>query len=333
ENSDFQRFRLRGVNLELEQKWEQLFGDSYATGENVYVPSIDPIEDLTIQNENLEEENIDNDGGDNYFPSDQYAQDLLNDEGNFFQHFIEQARNDANLGSSGSRSSQVTSEAVNNDTRPSNKIQKHLPLKSNSGQVKRTRRQSAGSAMISKGIIEMTECVKRISQSSTSNVSTISTAMNTICRMVENEYLEKHSEFWCFATTVIGDATKREIFLSMEDDDSRAKWLAYLYIKVAQGASNRVLGERFQRSGETISRAFHDVLNSISCRKSKGLAYDIIRPYDPTFTQVPAKITTDARYMPYFKDCIGCIDGTHIEACIPEALQMPYRGRKRNSYI
>ncbi|XP_021761998.1 uncharacterized protein LOC110726791 [Chenopodium quinoa] len=231
ENSDFQRFRLRGVNLELEQKWEQLFGDSYATGENVYVPSIDPIEDLTIQNENLEEENIDNDGGDNYFPSDQYAQDLLNDEGNFFQHFIEQARNDANLGSSGSRSSQVTSEAVNNDTRPSNKIQKHLPLKSNSGQVKRTRRQSAGSAMISKGIIEMTECVKRISQSSTSNVSTISTAMNTICRMVENEYLEKHSEFWCFATTVIGDATKREIFLSMEDDDSRAKWLAYLYIK------------------------------------------------------------------------------------------------------
>uniref|UniRef100_A0A803KV93 DDE Tnp4 domain-containing protein n=1 Tax=Chenopodium quinoa TaxID=63459 RepID=A0A803KV93_CHEQI len=210
--------------------------------------------------------------------------------------------------------------------------------------------------------------------------------MNTISRMVENEYLEKHSEFWCFATTVIGDATKREIFLSMEDDDSRAKWLAYLYIKgemwvkemlignpircvnafrmepqlflrlcndlsskyglksscnmsihekvgiflyaIAQGASNRVLGERFQRSGETISRAFHGVLNSISCQKSKRLAYDIIRPYDPTFTQVPAKITTDARYMPYFKDCIGCIDGTHIEACIPEALQMPYRGRK-----
>uniref|UniRef100_A0A803MBM3 DDE Tnp4 domain-containing protein n=1 Tax=Chenopodium quinoa TaxID=63459 RepID=A0A803MBM3_CHEQI len=32
--------------------------------------------------------------------------------------------------------------------------------------------------------------------------------------------------------------------------------------------------------------------------------------------------------MPYFKDCIGCIDGTHIGATILEAQQMPYRGRK-----
>ncbi|KAJ9565357.1 hypothetical protein OSB04_001323 [Centaurea solstitialis] len=28
------------------------------------------------------------------------------------------------------------------------------------------------------------------------------------------------------------------------------------------------------------------------------------------------------------KDCIGCIDGTHIDACIPIADQMRYRGRK-----
>ncbi|KAL2899249.1 putative nuclease HARBI1 [Bienertia sinuspersici] len=97
---------------------------------------------------------------------------------------------------------------------------------------------------------------------------------------------------------------------------------------LAQGVSNRTLSERFQPSGETISRAIHDVLNSIACRMVKVLAHDIIRPYDPDFKSIPAKISTDKRYMPYFKDCIGCIDGTHIEACIPEALQMPYRGRK-----
>ncbi|KMT07803.1 hypothetical protein BVRB_6g146160 [Beta vulgaris subsp. vulgaris] len=28
------------------------------------------------------------------------------------------------------------------------------------------------------------------------------------------------------------------------------------------------------------------------------------------------------------EDCIGCIDGTRITACIPEDQQMPYRGRK-----
>nr|KAJ0189124.1 hypothetical protein LSAT_V11C800441570 [Lactuca sativa] len=27
-------------------------------------------------------------------------------------------------------------------------------------------------------------------------------------------------------------------------------------------------------------------------------------------------------------DCIGCIDGTHIDACIPMVHQMRYRGRK-----
>ncbi|XP_019196309.1 PREDICTED: putative nuclease HARBI1, partial [Ipomoea nil] len=99
---------------------------------------------------------------------------------------------------------------------------------------------------------------------------------------------------------------------------------------LAMGASNRDVGERFQRSGETISRAFHEVLEAISDRNSryKGLARDIIKPDDPTFQSIPSYITNDARYMPYFKDCIGCIDGTHIAACIPEVDQLRYRGRK-----
>ncbi|KAL2907056.1 Citrate synthase 1, partial [Bienertia sinuspersici] len=43
------------------------------------------------------------------------------------------------------------------------------------------------------------------------------------------------------------------------------------------------LSERFQRSGDTISRVIHEVLNSISSRSIKGLAHYIIRPYDPNF--------------------------------------------------
>ncbi|XP_058747077.1 uncharacterized protein LOC131620071 [Vicia villosa] len=57
---------------------------------------------------------------------------------------------------------------------------------------------------------------------------------------------------------------------------------------LAMGASNRDVRERFQHFGETISRVFHEVL----------------------------------------EDCIGYIDGTHIAACILEADQMRYRGRK-----
>ncbi|KAL6583736.1 hypothetical protein OROMI_003025 [Orobanche minor] len=99
---------------------------------------------------------------------------------------------------------------------------------------------------------------------------------------------------------------------------------------LALGLSNRDVSERFQRSGETISRAFHDVLEAITGRSKDflGLACDIIRPKDPTFANISPHIKDDERYMPFFKNCIGCIDGTHIDASIPEAEQLPYRGRK-----
>lgn len=76
----------------------------------------------------------------------------------------------------------------------------------------------------------------------------------------------------------------------------------FLYT-LALGLSNRDVSERFQRSGETISRAFHDVLESI-CGRNKGfmgLARDYIRPKDSTFHCIPPHIENDSRYMPYFK--------------------------------
>ena len=76
----------------------------------------------------------------------------------------------------------------------------------------------------------------------------------------------------------------------------------FLYT-LALGFSNRDVSERFQRSGETISQAFHDVLKSI-CGRSKrfmGLALYYIRPKDSTFQCIPPHIENDSRYMSYFK--------------------------------
>ena len=42
------------------------------------------------------------------------------------------------------------------------------------------------------------------------------------------------------------------------------------------------------------------------------MAKDIIKPSDPRFKEVLDKIRNDDRYWPYFKNCIGVIDGTHI---------------------
>ncbi|GKV15184.1 hypothetical protein SLEP1_g25986 [Rubroshorea leprosula] len=97
----------------------------------------------------------------------------------------------------------------------------------------------------------------------------------------------------------------------------------FLYT-LALGASNRQVQERFQHSGETVSRSFHEVLKAMLY-----LSIDLIKPQDPTFSTIPLEILDDKRYMPHFKDCIGAIDGTHILACVKKEDQIRFiNGRK-----
>ncbi|CAN6695255.1 unnamed protein product [Malus baccata var. baccata] len=84
-----------------------------------------------------------------------------------------------------------------------------------------------------------------------------------------------------------------------------------------------IICARFQHSGETVSRYFGVVLD-IVCK----MAIDINKPMDSEFRGIPQEIRRDTRYMPYFKDCIGVIDGVHVEASIPPPDQVPYIGRK-----
>ena len=62
-----------------------------------------------------------------------------------------------------------------------------------------------------------------------SSMSNIVMAMQIINRMADNQILEKDSDFSCYATHVLEDAMKSPIFLNMDDDDSRLKWLQYLH--------------------------------------------------------------------------------------------------------
>ncbi|KAG4925069.1 hypothetical protein JHK87_050609 [Glycine soja] len=65
--------------------------------------------------------------------------------------------------------------------------------------------------------------------------------------------------------------------------------------------------ERSKHSGETISRHFHSVLEVV-CMFAK----DIFKPIDSSFRDTPNEILKDARYRPYFRDCIGAIDEVYI---------------------
>ncbi|XP_073266376.1 uncharacterized protein [Populus alba] len=104
---------------------------------------------------------------------------------------------------------------------------------------------------------------------------------------------------------------------------------------LALGASNREVQERFQHSGETVSRNFNEVLRSVCL-----LATHIIRPVDPEFTTTPLEIAMNPRYMPYFKNCIGAIDGTHVVLMIQEYFMRRleiqtynFRGHRKGSII
>ncbi|MCL7039415.1 hypothetical protein MKW94_017860, partial [Papaver nudicaule] len=90
---------------------------------------------------------------------------------------------------------------------------------------------------------------------------------------------------------------------------------------VSQSMRNRVIAEMFQHSNETVYRHFKKVLKAL-CR----LGCLIIKP--PNMDEIPPEISTNPKFYPWFVDCIGAIDGTHISACVPACKQIPFRGRK-----
>ncbi|CAL5361456.1 unnamed protein product [Camellia sinensis] len=90
---------------------------------------------------------------------------------------------------------------------------------------------------------------------------------------------------------------------------------------VGQHANNRNAQERFQLSGETISKYFHSVLKA--CVK---MSVDWVKPWQRN--GVHPYIKNSRKYYPHFKNCIGAIDGTHIKAHV-EAEYLPrFIGRK-----
>jgi hypothetical protein len=69
-------------------------------------------------------------------------------------------------------------------------------------------------------------------------------------------------------------------------------------------------------------RAFHEVVDALlilyrsNCNLPSG------------DTLLATRISTSFKFSPYFDDCLGALDGTHIEMHIPTELQLRYRNRK-----
>jgi hypothetical protein len=73
----------------------------------------------------------------------------------------------------------------------------------------------------------------------------------------------------------------------------------------------------------TINHLFDKVLTIVV-----KLVVDIIKPSDPEFRELHPRLR-NARFYPYFNDCSGAMDGTHIECIVPASEMLPCAGRAR----
>ncbi|GMP97485.1 hypothetical protein CsSME_00045720 [Camellia sinensis var. sinensis] len=102
--------------------------------------------------------------------------------------------------------------------------------------------------------------------------------------------------------------------------------LAMFLFICGQSSGTRNAGDRFQYSNETIHRHFVLMMRALG-----NLVPFVIQP--PNMDVTHPKIQNDRRYWPWFKDCVGATDGTHIVVVAPEGDQMPYRGSAHDSRI
>ena len=94
----------------------------------------------------------------------------------------------------------------------------------------------------------------------------------------------------------------------------------FLYM-MSHNASYEDLQHEFHHSGETIHRHTKAIFNVIP-----SLTYRFVK--QTTGVETHWKFSTDPRFFPYFQNCLGAIDGTHVPITISQDRQAPYRNRK-----
>ncbi|KAJ8774385.1 hypothetical protein K2173_011634 [Erythroxylum novogranatense] len=90
----------------------------------------------------------------------------------------------------------------------------------------------------------------------------------------------------------------------------------FLHI-IAHHVKNRVIRRNFRRSGETVSRCFHNVLNAVMHLQER-----LFKKPEPIPTN-----SSDHQWR-WFKNCLGALDGTYIRVNVPIKDKARFRTRK-----
>ena len=94
----------------------------------------------------------------------------------------------------------------------------------------------------------------------------------------------------------------------------------FLHI-VGNDMRNTMVSFIYGRAKSTTSRCFHKVLRAV-------VALETYYIQQPKGDVVPKEIQEKKRFYPYFKNCVGAIDGTHVRVKVPNRDAPRYRGRK-----
>ena len=71
-------------------------------------------------------------------------------------------------------------------------------------------------------------------------------------------------------------------------------------------------------------RCIHRILDALTSEKVYSTYIKLLTRNSP----VPREIRDSPDFWPFFKDCIGAIDGSHIPAFVPESLRARFHDRK-----
>jgi hypothetical protein len=96
--------------------------------------------------------------------------------------------------------------------------------------------------------------------------------------------------------------------------------LALFVWTCATNASIRVAEDRFERSGDTLSRKMTEVAEVVA-----SFANSVIHPWDQTYSSVHIKFQ---QWEPYFDGCIGALDGTHVPVVTKSGSKLDFLNRK-----
>ncbi|XP_027085308.1 protein ANTAGONIST OF LIKE HETEROCHROMATIN PROTEIN 1-like [Coffea arabica] len=96
--------------------------------------------------------------------------------------------------------------------------------------------------------------------------------------------------------------------------------VAICLLCLSHNERHRVLAERFQQFSETVDLHLRRCLRSLV-----RLGRDFVKPID--YHIIHPRIQNSALFWPWFKDCVGAIDGTHVSAWCRAEDRDHYRNR------